>query len=66
MGHQHRILLFQLGGNLGSVESLLLGRQRLGLLGVQMGLDQQAFGNLRHVIRPCTGRSAGIRVYPPV
>ena len=33
-------------------EGFLLDRQRLGLLGGKVGLHQQAFGNLRHVIKP--------------
>jgi hypothetical protein len=32
---------------------LFLGSQRLGLLGVEVGLNQKAFGNLRHVLKTC-------------
>ena len=52
MRHQHGVLLLQLGGDLAAVEGFLLDRQRLGLLGGKMGLHQQAFGNLGHVIKP--------------
>lgn len=52
MRHQHRVLLFQLGGDFAAIEGLLLGCQRFGLFGIEVGLNQKAFGNLRHVIEP--------------
>ncbi|MNJ73978.1 hypothetical protein D3C77_708520 [compost metagenome] len=53
--NQDRILLFQLGCDLAAQLRLLLGRQRLGLLGGEMSLHKDAFGYLRHVAGPaCT------------
>ncbi|MNC70063.1 hypothetical protein D3C75_1208350 [compost metagenome] len=48
MGNQHRVLRLEFGGDGGAVVGLLLGRQRLGLLGIEVGLHQKAFGNLGH------------------
>jgi hypothetical protein len=48
MGDQHGILGLQLGSDGRTVFGLLRGCQRVGLLGVEVGLNQQAFGNLGH------------------
>ncbi|MNG97804.1 hypothetical protein D3C79_569270 [compost metagenome] len=48
MGNQHRVLRLEFGGDGGTVIGLLLGGQRRGLLGIEVGLDQKAFGNLGH------------------
>ncbi|MNC16280.1 hypothetical protein D3C81_2053260 [compost metagenome] len=49
MGNQHGVTGLELGSDgLTVVGDLLLG-ERARLLGVQMGLDQELFGNLRHV-----------------
>ncbi|MNJ59550.1 hypothetical protein D3C77_552400 [compost metagenome] len=53
VGNQHGILLLQLGGDFSAKAGLLLGRQRLGLLGGEVGLDQDALGDLRHDGRTC-------------
>ncbi|MCY1176347.1 hypothetical protein D9M73_166140 [compost metagenome] len=45
---QTLLLRLEFGGDGGAVVGLLLGRQRLGLLGIEVGLHQQAFGNLGH------------------
>ncbi len=49
MSDHDRVLLLELGSNLGTVVRLLFGAQRLGLLGIKVRLHQKAFGNLCHV-----------------
>ena len=60
MRHQHRILALQLGGYLTAQPRFLLRRKRLGLLGCQVSLHENAFGYLRHgrvlPARDCTKR----------
>ncbi|MNF55441.1 hypothetical protein D3C76_709040 [compost metagenome] len=53
MGDQHCILRLEFGCDGGTVLRFFLGGQRLGLLGVEVGLYQKAFGNLRHALKTC-------------
>ena len=64
VGNQHRVLSLELGGDGGAVMGLLCGGQRLGLLGVEVGLNQKAFGNLRHDRKTC-GRFRAKVEYTP-
>ncbi|MNI60159.1 hypothetical protein D3C73_1153530 [compost metagenome] len=64
VSHQHRVLSLELGGDGSTVIGLLFGGQRLGLLGVEVGLDQKAFGNLRHVRKTCRRLSAKVEYTP--
>lgn len=65
MGNQHGILGFELGSDGRTVFGLLLGCQRVGLLGVEVGLNQKAFGNLGHDRWTCRRACASNRVYHP-
>ncbi|MNO77054.1 hypothetical protein D3C76_681490 [compost metagenome] len=62
--HQHRVLSLELGSDGGTIISFLIGGQRLGLLGVEVGLNQKAFGNLRHVRKTCRRLSAKVEYTP--
>jgi hypothetical protein len=64
VGHQHRVLSLELGGDGRTVVGLFLGSQRLGLLGVEVGLNQKAFGNLRHVRKTCRRFRAKVEYTP--
>ncbi|CAI8702265.1 hypothetical protein EMIT0P100_100127 [Pseudomonas sp. IT-P100] len=64
VGNQHRVLSLELGGNGSTVIGLFLGCQRLGLLGVEVGLNQKAFGNLRHVRKTCKRLRAKVEYTP--
>ena len=60
VGNQHRVLGLELSRDGGTEMGFLLGTQRHGLLGVEVGLNQKAFGNLRHVRKTC--RRLGAKV----
>ncbi|MNR11023.1 hypothetical protein D3C85_1273030 [compost metagenome] len=64
VGHQHRVLSLELGSDGSTVISLFIGGQRLGLLGVEVGLNQKAFGNLRHVRKTCRRIRAKVEYTP--
>ncbi|MNZ83905.1 hypothetical protein D3C78_1026470 [compost metagenome] len=64
VGNQHRVLSLELGGDGTAVMGLLFGGQRLGLLGVEVGLNQKAFGNLRHVRKTCKRIRAKVEYTP--
>ena len=51
--HQHCVAGFELGGDLRPQAEGLSLSQRLGLLGIKVGLNQKSFRNLRHVRKTC-------------
>src|SRR5476651_161908 len=51
MGNDNRILSLELGGDGGAVMRLLIDTQWL-VPGIEMSLDQKAFGNLCHILWP--------------
>ncbi|EJT85682.1 hypothetical protein PPS11_05472 [Pseudomonas putida S11] len=65
VGDQHGVLGLELGSDGRTVFGLLLGCQRVWLLGVEVGLNQQAFGNLGHDRWTCRRVRASNRVYHP-
>lgn len=48
MRHQYRVLRLQFGRDRRAMLGALLLAQHTGLLGGQVGLDQESFGNVRH------------------
>jgi len=50
---QYRITRFEFSSNGCTQRRLLLRRQRFRLLGIEVGLDQKSFRNLRHVRKTC-------------
>ncbi|MCY1440648.1 hypothetical protein D9M71_569320 [compost metagenome] len=65
MGDQNGVLGLELGSDGRTVVGLLLGCQRIGLFGVEVSLNQQAFGNLGHDRWTCGRACASNRVYHP-
>ncbi|MNT69584.1 hypothetical protein D3C72_2079120 [compost metagenome] len=64
VGHQHRVLSLELGGDGTAVMGLLFGGQRLGLLGIEVSLYKKAFGNLRHDRKTCGRFRARVKYTP--